>query len=58
MTASTKTTGRRPEAQNDEPAKGGTEQPHREAFPSGDSPKRHGDKLEHAIEKPSERKAG
>ena len=58
MNSSTKATDRRPEAQDDEPAKGGTERPHREAYPSGDSPKRHGDKLEHVIENPSERKTG
>jgi hypothetical protein len=53
-----KATDRRPEADDDEPAKGGTDRTHREAYPSGDSPKRHGDKLEHVIEKSSEKKAG
>jgi hypothetical protein len=56
MNASTKATDRRPEAQDDQPAKGGTEQPHRESYPSGDSPKRHGDKLEHAIDQSSKEK--
>jgi len=58
MTASTKTTEQHPEARDDEPAKGGTQRPHQEAYPPGDSLKHHGDKFEHAIEKPSERKAG
>jgi hypothetical protein len=58
MNASSKPTDRRPEGQDEEPTKGGTERTHREAYPSGDSPKRHGDKLEHALEKPSEKKAG
>jgi hypothetical protein len=58
MNSSAKATDRRPEAQGDEPAKGGTERPHREAYPSGDSPKRHGDKLEQVIEKSSESKTG
>ena len=57
MNASRKATERRPEEQNDEPAKGGAERTHRETYPSGDSPKRHGDKLEHVIEKSSETKA-
>jgi len=58
MNASTKATDRRPEAQNEEPAKGGTERPHREAYPSGDSPKPHGDKLKHVVEKSSKKKTG
>ena len=49
MNASAKVPERRPQTQNDEPAKGGTERPHREAYPPGDSLKRHGDKFEHVV---------
>jgi hypothetical protein len=45
-----------PSAQPDEPAKGGTRPPHENAYPSGDTPKPHGDKLADAVEKAAERK--
>jgi hypothetical protein len=50
MTASAKPAKRRPEAQNEDPAKGGTDPAHEKAYPSGDSPKPHGDKFGHAVE--------
>ena len=56
MNASTKAPDRRPDAQDEEPAKGGTERTHREAYPSGDSLKRQGDKLQHAVDEAAERK--
>ncbi|HEY5962875.1 MAG TPA: hypothetical protein VIU42_02545 [Xanthobacteraceae bacterium] len=43
-------------AQDREPAKGGTKAPHETAYPSGDTPKPHGDKLRHAVEEAAERK--
>jgi hypothetical protein len=58
MNASAKPIDRRPDSRDDEPAKGGTERTHEEAYPSGDSPKRHGDKLEHVIGISSEKKTG
>jgi hypothetical protein len=54
MTASAKTPDRRPDAQDKEPAKGGTERTHRD--PSGDSLKHQGDKLQHAVDEAAERK--
>ena len=42
---------KRPEkAQTHEPSKGGLEPAHKDAYPSGDSPKGHGDKLQHAVD--------
>jgi len=50
-------TDKRPEkSQRDEPAKGGTKPPHKNAYPSGDSPKPQGDKLQHAVDEAAERK--
>ena len=50
-------TDNRPEkSQSNEPAKGGLKQPHQKAFPSGDSPKPSGDKLQHAVDEAAERK--
>lgn len=37
-------------SQSDEPAKGGTEPPHKKPDPAGDSAKPHGDKLQHATD--------
>jgi len=56
MTASANPPDRRPEAQDEEPAKGGTERTHRESYPSGDSLKHQGDKLQHAVDEAAGRK--
>jgi hypothetical protein len=56
MTASAKPDGRHPNAQNEEPAKGGLKPAHEKAYPSGDSPKPHGDKLKHTVDEAAERK--
>jgi hypothetical protein len=53
--AQTKPAQADPAVQPDEPAKGGTRQPHETAYPSGDTPKPHGDKLADAVEKAAER---
>jgi hypothetical protein len=37
-------------SQSDEPAKGGTKPAHKTSYPTGDSPKPHGDKLQHAVD--------
>ena len=37
-------------SQSHEPAKGGTKPPHENAYPSGDSPKPHGDPLRHVSD--------
>jgi hypothetical protein len=51
-----RTTEKHPErSQTDEPAKGGTKPARRQPFRSGDSPKPHGDKLEHAVDETSHR---
>jgi hypothetical protein len=43
--------GKRPEkSQTREPAKGGIKPAHEDTYPSGDSPKPHGDPLRHVIE--------
>ena len=39
----------KPHLEDDEPAKGGIEQAKSKPFPSGDSPKPHGDKLKDAV---------
>jgi hypothetical protein len=50
-------TDKRPEqSQTDDPAKGGIKPAHKSAFPSGDSPKPQGDKLQHAVDDAAERK--
>jgi hypothetical protein len=48
---------KRPEkSQIHEPAKGGLKRPHDNAYPSGDSPKAQGDKLQHAVDEAADRK--
>jgi hypothetical protein len=42
--------------QTHEPAKGGLKPAHENAYPSGDSPKAQGDKLQHAVNEAAERK--
>jgi hypothetical protein len=44
-----KTDNRPNKSQTREPAKGGTTPAHDNAYPSGDSPKPHGDPLRHVI---------
>jgi len=43
-------------AQTRDPAKGGLKPAHENAYPSGDSPKAQGDKLQHAVDEAAERK--
>ena len=50
MNASAKPGKRPPEAQDEAPAKGGTEPAREKAYPSGDSPKPHGDEMRHAVD--------
>ena len=47
-------------SQTHEPAKGGLTPAHDAAYPSGDSPKGHGDKLQHAVDEAgvAKKKAG
>ena len=47
-------------SQTHEPAKGGLTPAHKDAYPSGDSPKGHGDKLQHAVDEAAvgKKKAG
>jgi hypothetical protein len=48
---------KRPEkSQTHEPAKGGLKPAHENSYPSGDSPKAHGDKLQHAVDEAADRK--
>jgi hypothetical protein len=54
--ADAKSDNRPDESQTREPAKGGTKPAHENAYPSGDSPKRQGDKLEHAVDEAAKRK--
>jgi hypothetical protein len=52
---------KRPEkSQTHEPAKGGLKPAHDDAYPSGDSPKAQGDKLQHAVDEAAKgkKKAG
>ena len=50
-------TDKRPDkSQTHEPAKGGLKPPHDDAYPSGDSPKAQGDKLQHAVDEAAEGK--
>jgi hypothetical protein len=56
MAADTKTEKRPDQPQTHEPAKGGLKPAHKDAFPSGDSPKAQGDKLQHAVDEAAERK--
>ena len=53
--ADAKTDNRPDNSQTREPAKGGTKPAHENAYPSGDSPKPHGDKLEHAADEAAQR---
>ena len=50
MPAEAKTDKRTDQPQSHEPAKGGLKPAHEDAYPSGDSPKPHGDPLRHVIE--------
>jgi hypothetical protein len=43
-------------SQTHEAAKGGVRPAHENAYPSGDSPKAQGDKLQHAVDEAAERK--
>ena len=48
---------KRPEnSQTHEPAKGGLRPARDSAYPSGDSPKAQGDKLQHAVDEAAKRK--
>ena len=57
MNASAKPAQRRPEAQDNDPAKGGTKPAHETTHPSEDSPKPHGDAMQHAADEAAKRKA-
>ena len=47
---------KRPEkSQTREPAKGGLKPAHKDTYPSGDSPKAQGDKLQHAVDEAAKR---
>ena len=50
MPAYTKNDKRPEKDQTREPAKGGITPAHKDTYPSGDSPKPHGDPLRHVIE--------
>ena len=54
--AHAKTDNRPDKSQIHEPAKGGVKPAHENAYPSGDSPKAQGDKLQHAVDEAVERK--
>jgi hypothetical protein len=56
MPADAKTDTRPDKSQSHEPAKGGLKPAHQKTYPSGDSPKAQGDKLEHAVDEAAERK--
>ena len=56
MATDTKTDKRPDKAQSREPAKGGLKPAHENAYPSGDSPKAQGDKLQHAVDEAAEGK--
>ncbi len=43
-------------SQTHDPAKGGLKPPHDNTYPSGDSPKAQGDKLQHAVDEAAARK--
>ena len=45
-------------SQTDEPAKGGTQPAHKQPYPTGDSPKPHGDKLQHATDEAARKRPG
>jgi hypothetical protein len=48
---------RHDKSQTHEPAKGGLKPAHENAYPSGDSPKAQGDKLQHAVDEAANRKS-
>ena len=50
MPAETKSDKRPAPSQSREPAKGDIKPAHENVYPSGDSPKGHGDKLQHAVD--------
>ena len=54
--ADAKSDKRPDQSQTHEPAKGGVKPAHENAYPSGDSPKAQGDKLQHAVDEAAERK--
>jgi hypothetical protein len=56
MPAQAKTEKRPDPSQTREPAKGGTTPARENAYPSGDSPKAQGDKLQHAVDEAAARK--
>ena len=55
MPADTKTEKQPDPSQSRDPAKGGTTPAHKDTYPSGDSPKPHGDPLRHVIEEEKKR---
>jgi hypothetical protein len=59
MAADAKADNRPDKSQSHQPAKGGPKPAHENAYPSGDSPKAQGDKLQHATDEGAKRnKAG
>jgi len=56
MNASAQPDKRRPEAQDEDPAKGGIKPADDKPHPSGDSPKPHGDEMRHAVDEAAGRK--
>jgi len=57
MNAANKPAERRPQFRDEQdPAKGGTRPAHDKAYPSGDSPKPHGDEMQHAVDEAAGRK--
>jgi hypothetical protein len=54
--ADTRTDNRPDKSQLQEPAKGGPKPAHENAYPSGDSPKPHGDKLQHSTDEAAKKK--
>ena len=54
--AEAKTQKRPTENQTDEPAKGGLKPAHEKPYSSGDSLKKQGDKLEHAVDEATRKK--
>jgi hypothetical protein len=56
MSAESKSDKRPEQSQTREPAKGGTTPAHEKAYPAGDSPKPHGDNLEHAVDEATKKK--
>ena len=50
-------TERRPEARDEDPTKGGGKPAHETAYPSGDSPKPHGDRMQRAVDEAAGRKS-